>query len=177
MLPLAGRRIAMPWLVQMRVPPSSPLSCTAWIWRSDVWQGKQVNVKRISDVVRWLEQAPPETMLPAHSVLALIREAVPEGKNAAIELSPASTWRERLWSAPPETRLGVEELSDAIGRPKSWIYRHTSAKSGLELLPHRRLDGALVFLVGEIRKWVAEHEATVVPAHSQAVSLTRRLQR
>jgi len=113
-------------------------------------------------------------MLPARSVLALIREAVPEGKSGASELLPAPTWRERLWIAPPETRLGVEELSEAIGRPKSWIYRHTSAKSGLVQLPHRRLDGALVFLAGDVRQWLAQQESSELEVRPQVIPIARR---
>lgn len=127
-------------------------------------------VRRLEEVMRWLEQAPPETLMPARSVLALLRDAVPPGDapNGASE-RPAATWRERLWTAPAETRLGVKELSEAIGRPPSWVYRHTSERSGLEPLPYKRLDGSLVFLAGEIRQWIADHEATVVPARSLAV--------
>lgn len=74
------------------------------------------------------------------------------------------TWRERLWLVPSETRLGVREAAEAIGRPVSWVYRRTSPKSAKAPLPHRRLDGELVFLAGELRAWVEGHEAMVVPA-------------
>jgi hypothetical protein len=91
--------------------------------------------------------------MPARAVLALIREVVPsEDVGAAPAEPPAATWRERLWTAPAETRLGLKELSEAIGRPKSWIYKRTSQKGGLEQIPHRRLDGVLIFLAGEVRQ-------------------------
>src|SRR5690349_2838866 len=97
----------------------------------------------LADVVRWLEQAPGDTLLPARSVLEMLRDAAAPAVDVVRpghEPQPV-TWRERLWIVPPETRLGVAELSEAIGRPRSWIYRHTSARSGLDLLPYRKLDG------------------------------------
>jgi hypothetical protein len=68
------------------------------------------------------------------------------------------TWRERLWTCPPETRLGVREVADALGRPSSWVYRSVSAKRGTCRLPARRLDGELVIEAGVVREWVREHE-------------------
>jgi predicted DNA-binding transcriptional regulator AlpA len=69
-------------------------------------------------------------------------------------------WRERLWTCPAETRLGVAEVAEAIGRPKSFVYRATSAKS----IPHRKLDGELVFVASEIRQWIRDQEETVTTA-------------
>lgn len=71
-------------------------------------------------------------------------------------------WRERLWMAPPETRLGTIELSQALGRPKSWIYSRTQAAAD-NPIPHRKLDGSLVFTVGEVRAWIRETEDVVIP--------------
>ena len=75
---------------------------------------------------------------------------------SAPEVEP--TWRERLWTAPAEVRIGTQEVAEALGKPVSWVYRHTSGKSGYTLLPHRKLDGELLFVVGEIRAWVRDHE-------------------
>ena len=41
-----------------------------------------------------------------------------------------------------------------LGRPKSYIWRLTATKS----IPHRRLDGVIVFVLGEVRAWVRKHE-------------------
>lgn len=131
----------------------------------------------LADVVRWLEQAPGDTLLPARSVLEMLRGATPTAEvTPDIQPQPTS-WRERLWTVPPETRLGVAELSQAIGRPRSWIYRHTSRASGLPLLPHAKLDGELVFTASEIRAWLAQHEETVVAPLSGVVPITRRARR
>lgn len=67
-------------------------------------------------------------------------------------------WAERLWTAPAETRLGVRELAEAVGRPRSWVYRHTAPSGDLAPIPHRRLDGLLVFLAGEVRDWLRANE-------------------
>ena len=72
------------------------------------------------------------------------------------ELEP--TWREKLWTAPAEVRIGTQEVAEALGKPVSWVYRHTSGKSGYTLLPYRKLNGELLFVVGEIRAWVRDHE-------------------
>lgn len=72
----------------------------------------------------------------------------------------ALTWRERLWSVPADTRLNVRELAEALGQSVSWVYKHTSPRSGQVLLPHRQLtNGKLAFLAGEIRSWLTETEA------------------
>jgi predicted DNA-binding transcriptional regulator AlpA len=79
-------------------------------------------------------------------------------KAARDPLPLASSWRERLWTVPADTRLGVIEVAEAMGRPKSWVYRRTSVKSGKAPLPHRKLDGELVFVAGDVRAWLKRHE-------------------
>jgi hypothetical protein len=69
-------------------------------------------------------------------------------------------WRALLWTVDAETRIGKDELLEAVGRPVSWLYRHTGEKSS-ERIPHRRLDGQLVFVVGEVRRWLREREEIV----------------
>ena len=71
------------------------------------------------------------------------------------------TWREKLWIAPAETRIGTVELAEAFSRPKSWVYAHTQAEAK-DPLPRRKLDGVLVFAVGEVRAWVRESEEVLV---------------
>ncbi|MGQ0641208.1 MAG: hypothetical protein ACT4P6_10635 [Gemmatimonadaceae bacterium] len=80
----------------------------------------------------WLERAPGGTMLPAAEVLAQLNHGEVGAPNysRADHAAPVS-WRERLWTCPPETRLGVAELAEALNRPKSWVHRHTSQKSGV----------------------------------------------
>lgn len=79
-------------------------------------------------------------------------------------IDAANPWAERLWTAPADTRLGVRELAEAVGRPRSWVYRHTSPKGDLAPIPHRRLDGLLVFIAGEVRDWLkANEEAKSLP--------------
>ena len=72
-------------------------------------------------------------------------------------VAPVS-WRERLWTAPGDTRLGIAELSEALGRSKAFIYRHTRAKS----IPHRLLDGHLTFRAADIREWLQDRENLIV---------------
>lgn len=119
-------------------------------------------MRTLRDLREWLASAPPGTTLPAAAVLELIDSELPDHSagNTAPAL-PDPSWRERLWTAPAETRIGARELLEATGKKKSWMYRHTSRKSGLPLLPHRKLDGELVFVVGEVRAWLREHEEII----------------
>ena len=45
-----------------------------------------------------------------------------------------------------------------MGRPKSWVYQQTSARS----IPTHKLDGALVFVASEVREWLNDREEQVV---------------
>lgn len=93
------------------------------------------------------------------SVAADVEEAGPEKLPVATHLE--LTWRERLWLVPGETRIGVEELAEALGRSKSWIYKRTQASAKDEMLPFRRLHGELCFRVGEIRTYLHQQEDIV----------------
>ena len=71
---------------------------------------------------------------------------------------PTWPWAALLWSVPGETRLNVGQLSEAVGRPRSWIYQHTGREGTCARLPHFKMDGVLGFEVGEVRRWLVEHE-------------------
>ncbi len=113
-----------------------------------------------------LEPLPPETQLPLHYVLPIMRalaEVRLSGTSAVrddpLPAAPES-WRTRLWTAPEEARIGISELCEAVGRPDSWAYKHTM-KDAEDPIPHRKLDGRLVFVVGEVRCWLKDHEEVV----------------
>jgi len=96
--------------------------------------------------------------LKSHPIAAVVREAIAA---EMIRLRPRrmeSHWAEALWTCPPETRLGVPEVAAAVGRPRSWVYRHTSPSGDLAPIPHRRLDGLLVFTAGDVRDWLRANE-------------------
>lgn len=70
-----------------------------------------------------------------------------------------SSWRERFWTAPDETRIGVRELAEALGKSRSWIYHRTARNSEAIPLPSRTIaSGKLEFVVGEVRAWLAQVE-------------------
>ncbi len=107
----------------------------------------------------------PDSMKPvltseAPRVVDVVRDAInAEIRGMAPEVRPATEqWAGRLWTCPPETRLGVRELAEAVGRPRSWVYRHTSPAGDLAPIPHRRLDGLLVFTAAEVRDWLRANE-------------------
>ncbi|MFC1791911.1 hypothetical protein ACFL0I_05580 [Gemmatimonadota bacterium] len=84
-------------------------------------------------------------------------------------------WREKLWVVPAETRLGVVEVAEALGRSKSWVYKRSGPKAARTRLPCRKLDGELSFLVGELRTWVRQHEVVEHAVPMTSTPMERRL--
>ena len=133
----------------------------------------------IGEWKRWLEQAPPGTRIDANmlvEVLAAILDAEPAIEATPPDLSDGNswTWRERLWTVPAETRLGVAEVAEALGRPKSFVYCRTGPKAE-DPIPHRKLDGVLVFTAGELRAWLRSREDVVVAGPMESTPAERRL--
>jgi predicted DNA-binding transcriptional regulator AlpA len=130
-----------------------------------------------AEVRVWLAQFPAGTLVPAQELLARLSDAEGErpmpvrGESPGAEAPP--TWRERLWTVPAETRLGVQELVEATGRSRDWVYRHTGPGGAGTRLPHRKMDGVLVFLAGEVRAWLAGNEEVVESAHPRTLRLSR----
>lgn len=119
----------------------------------------------------WLAQAPPGTLVPARELASLLGKgaenetgvgAITQGHDAV-----SNTWREKLWTVPADTRLGVREVAEATGRSLDWVYKHTGAAGSGLRLPHRKLDGHLVFLAGELRAWLLEAERIVEPGRQR----------
>ncbi|HJQ65575.1 MAG TPA: hypothetical protein VJ816_04320 [Gemmatimonadales bacterium] len=108
--------------------------------------------------------AEAERMHSTAPVAEVLRFVVAEmqalGRNGDGTSSPSATitWRERLWTCPPETRLGVSDVAEAFGRPRSWVYRAVAEKRGPHRLHARRLGGELVFEAGEVRLWIERME-------------------
>ena len=119
-------------------------------------------MKALKDLGRWVVTAPPGTMVSTEAVAEMLdvldAEPAPEvAKDAAAPLP----WTVLLWQADPETRIGRAELLEAVGRSRAWLYRHTGEKAK-HRIPHRKLDGELIFLVGEVRRWLRDREEIVV---------------
>lgn len=131
--------------------------------------------RSLAELQVWLAAAPPGTLIDARA----LAQALPAGEVQMCANPGAAppTWRERLWTVPPETRIGVAELCEALGRPKSWVWRHTGPQSPGARLPHRKLEGELVFVVSEIRQYVREHETVVVAARPADLVVTRARRR
>ncbi len=119
------------------------------------------------ELLEWCRQAPRGTLLDAQQVAEVLSaghaESMKEHPETPTENEDGPgtwTWREKLWTVPAETRLGVTELSEALGRPRSFVYARTQ-KQADDPIPHRKLDGALVFTAGEVRAWVRARENVV----------------
>ncbi len=127
----------------------------------------------------WAEAAPRGATVPVASLAELLAdledETGPSGPGPGEPSEPVSrSWRERIWDCPSGTRLGVCELSEALGRPPSWIYRRTGPQS-TDRLPHRKLSGSLTFTAGELRAWLREHEEVIEAGPYESTSAERRL--
>lgn len=112
-------------------------------------------------------EAVRDALTEARRALQRAEEAAREVQSSGSDERPPSrqvvelTWRERLWQAPAECRIGVEELREALGVSESWVYNRTR-ESADPRLPHAKLGGALSFKVGEVRAWIRDHEESVV---------------
>jgi hypothetical protein len=128
----------------------------------------------LADLRRAAELLPPGSAVtvPREALLAAIDTMTAVTATPATESLP-TPWQVRLWSSPADARMTVADVADALSRPKSWVYRHTSPASGLPRLPHRKLDGELTFLVGEVRQWIEDHEDVVVAA-ARAIPILQR---
>lgn len=73
---------------------------------------------------------------------------------------PAATWREKLWTAPPETRLTMREACEALNMSEPTVRKHM--KNSTNPLPYRRLPigkkPQVQFLCGELRTWLNAFE-------------------
>ena len=114
----------------------------------------------LADLRRWAADAPPGTSMPASALVELL-DGLDEAPLVKVEPKAIvdASWRERLWTVPAETRLGVADVAEALGRPKSFVYARTGNSE--HPLPHRKLDGSLVFTAGELRAWIRDHEEVV----------------
>lgn len=121
----------------------------------------------VAEFLGWCRQAPRGTRLDAAEVADILARVAQESREAPErpgnqpDGSEAWTWRERLWTVPSETRLGVAELAEALGRPKSYVYARTGPSAETPL-PHRKLDGTVIFTAGEVRAWIREQEVEVL---------------
>ena len=126
----------------------------------------RVHLKSLDDLLEWCAQLPDGITLTPTTLLRIFRpgygEEMEKADPPAVVHSVEWTWKERLWLAPAETLLGVPELKEALGRSKSWIYQRTGGTSIDGRIPHRKLDGVLVFTAGEIRAWVKDQSLVMV---------------
>ncbi len=105
-------------------------------------------------VVRWLRALPKGTLIPADAVAERLEAAGIESIEPQTIRTASPIPQVQLWTDPDDRRITVPELAMMLGRPKSYIWRLTATKS----IPHRRLDGVIVFVLGEVRAWVRKHE-------------------
>src|SRR5687767_6521573 len=91
--------------------------------------------------------------------LTLLMTQVTEAARQAVAATARPSWRERLWSCEPKTRLWLDEVAEAMGKSKAAV-RKLIERHGL---PCRKRQGELVFLAGELREWMRVQEQVVHP--------------
>lgn len=115
--------------------------------------------------------------LVVSAVIAALQDQDVPRRAEADDDEPESSWRVLLWTVPAETRMNREELLEALGREKSWLYAKTSEKCPRDdRIPCRRDGGSkdLIFLAGEIREWLREREEIVHPGSMAREDLYRQ---
>ena len=128
----------------------------------------------ITDVVAWLERLPDGALIPPACVVKRLRGAAAlfDGSGATelpeSERPPPDCWRERLWTSHPDTRLSAGQAREALGKSQDALYKLTARGR----IPHRKMDGSLVFVASELRAWITANEEQIVKA---AVPLSARL--
>jgi predicted DNA-binding transcriptional regulator AlpA len=103
------------------------------------------------------EAAPAGAFVPVQRELLLDLVAAGHGP-ALVAPTTGATWRERLWTCPDDARLRVQDVAEALGRPRSYVYRAVAARRGVHRLPASRLSGELVFVAGTVRAWLEREE-------------------
>lgn len=122
-----------------------------------------------------LARLPPDATLPAAWISDQLQESEIQPPSEVGQGEPLEvTWRERLWSAPAETRMGVPELCEGLGRSKSWVY-HRTGERARDRIPHRRLDGELVFTAGEVRAWIRGREKVITAGPMESPPSERKI--
>lgn len=125
----------------------------------------------LGEFLEWCRKLPSGTLLDAQEIgKSVVWTLTEEGKSSQGFSRPpmvatpdergSTDWRERLWIVPAETRLGVQEVAEALGKGKSWVYERTGP-SAEDPIPHRKLDGVNVFAAGELRAWIRSREEVI----------------
>lgn len=117
-------------------------------------------IRSLEDLAEWLASLPQGTLVPVDA----LRELIPQVPASAQTTTPPDhtfctqfSWRENFWRVPHETRIGCAELAESLGRSRSWVYKRTQQRSVTIPLPYHKIEnGALEFVVGEIRGWLAQ---------------------
>ena len=93
-----------------------------------------------------------------HALAATLEQAVvalrktPDPVEVALPVT--LPWNALIWVVDPETRLNVKEAAQALGRPVSFLYRHTSQNGTGEAIPCTREFGRLTFTAAGLREWM-----------------------
>jgi hypothetical protein len=128
----------------------------------------------MAELVTSLGRMPAGTLVPARELAAALETLVDASPEPPPTTVAESSWRERIWTVPAETRLGVLEVAEALGRPRSYVYERTGPKA-TDPLPHRKLDGTVVVTAGELRTWIRTHETVVHALPMDSTPGERRL--
>lgn len=118
-------------------------------------------------VTRWRDQAEAVVSFNADAAKAfrIAADQLEAELNMLPATSPAKTtaaevsWRERIWTVHPETRMTLTEVLEGLNVGRTWFYREGKT------MP-RRTHGTgpkapLWFLADEVREWWTAREKVV----------------
>ena len=104
----------------------------------------------------------------------LAREEFEVEPELKVEPAGGWTWADRLWTVPAERRLGVKEVCEALGRSRTWLYAQMAKDCPSERLPHRKLDGQVLFTAGETRAWLRGQEEAIHGGAMESIEAERK---
>lgn len=90
-------------------------------------------------------------------VQAAVREALDGLERPERDTEPAS-WRSRLWTVAPETRLSLSDVSEALDVSERTVRRYMDGSGDRPALPHRKGPTGLTVTAGHLRTWIQDVE-------------------
>lgn len=93
-------------------------------------------------------------------IRAEVREALqelPRPEPDPVE-QPEESWRSRLWSVAPQTRLSLGEVAEALDVSERSVRRYIDGSGDRSPLPHRRGPTGITVTAGELRDWIQDLE-------------------
>lgn len=90
-------------------------------------------------------------------VEAAVADAL-EGADLEAEHPGEETWQARVWRVPPETRLSLEQVSEALDCSTRQVRRYVNGESKAPRLEATKGPMGLTVRAGDLRDWIQDAE-------------------